>query len=65
MIDAATADLPAQQGNLLAIGRLNGAHLGVIASVVVPGTITAGDDVLVAGVSPPDPAATAPATQSP
>ena len=45
MIDMATADLPAQHGNLTAIGRLNDACLGVIAQVVRPGRITAGDAV--------------------
>jgi uncharacterized protein len=45
MVDMKTADLPAQPGNLSAIGRANAARLGVIATVVVPGTITAGDKV--------------------
>lgn len=45
MIDMKTADLPAQPGNLKAIGRVNGANLGVIAEVVVPGTIRVGDAV--------------------
>ena len=45
MVDMKTADLPAQPGNLLATGRLNGAQLGVIADVVQPGSITTGDAV--------------------
>ena len=45
MIDMATAELPAQHGNLTAIGRLNAACLGVIAEVVRPGHITVGDPV--------------------
>jgi uncharacterized protein YcbX len=47
MIDMKTADLPEQHGNLLAIGRLNDACLGVIASVVRPGTVHIGDRVTV------------------
>lgn len=43
MVDMPTADLPAQPGNLTAVGRLNSACLGVIATVVVPGTIAVGD----------------------
>lgn len=43
MIDAKTAELPAQPGNLTAIGRLNDACLGVIATVVRPGRIRVGD----------------------
>jgi uncharacterized protein YcbX len=45
MIDMRTADLPGQHGNLTAIGRLNGACLGVIASVERPGRISVGDTV--------------------
>jgi uncharacterized protein YcbX len=45
MIDMATADLPAQPGNLTAIGRLNNACLGVIARVVRPGVVSVGDGV--------------------
>lgn len=47
MVDMATADLPAQHGNLTAVGRLNDACLGVVATVVTPGTITVGDVVTV------------------
>jgi uncharacterized protein YcbX len=47
MVDMATADLPAQHGNLLATGRLNDTCLGVIARVVRPGRITIGDEVAV------------------
>jgi uncharacterized protein len=43
MVDMATADLPDQHGNLKAIGELNQACLGVIATVVVPGSIRVGD----------------------
>jgi uncharacterized protein len=46
MVDEATADLPAQPGNLLAVGRLNKARLGVIASVVRPGVVHVGDSVI-------------------
>jgi uncharacterized protein YcbX len=45
MVDMKTADLPAQHGNLLAVGRANRANLGVIASVQAPGTIRVGDRV--------------------
>lgn len=45
MIDMETADLPAQHGNLLAVGRLNETCLGVIARVVRPGRVTVGDPV--------------------
>jgi uncharacterized protein YcbX len=45
MIDMRTADLPAQHGNLTAIGRLNDACLGVIASVESPDRIGLGDEV--------------------
>lgn len=47
MVDMATAELPAQHGNLAAVGRVNEACLGVVASVVVPGTVTVGDVVTV------------------
>ena len=43
MIDMATADLPPQHGNLLAVGRLNQTCLGVIAKVVRPGRVRVGD----------------------
>lgn len=43
MVNAETADLPAQPGNLAAIGRLNQARLGVVADVVTPGRISVGD----------------------
>lgn len=48
MVDHATADLPSQPGNLLAVGRLNEARLGVIARVVKPGVVRLGDRVHVA-----------------
>lgn len=50
MVDMRTADLPAQPGNLAAIGRVNGANLGVVASVVVPGSVSVGDT---AALAPP------------
>jgi uncharacterized protein len=43
MVDMATADLPAQAGNLRTIGRLNDACLGVIARVVRPGRVSVSD----------------------
>jgi len=43
MVNAATADLPAQPGNLAAIGRRNGMQLGVVATVVTPGRMSVGD----------------------
>lgn len=43
MINMKTADLPAQPGNLKAVARLNDSRLGVIASVVQPGAVRAGD----------------------
>ena len=43
MVDMATADLPAQPGNLLTVGSLNDTRLGVIAAVVAPGSIAVGD----------------------
>lgn len=45
MVDHASADLPPQPGNLVAVGRLNGARLGVIARVVQPGVVRLGDRV--------------------
>lgn len=48
MVNMCTADLPAQPGNLALIGRINDGNLGVIARVVRPGRIRAGDDVVVA-----------------
>jgi uncharacterized protein YcbX len=45
MVDMETADLPAQHGNLTAVGRVNGANLGVIATVESPGRIERGDAV--------------------
>jgi uncharacterized protein YcbX len=47
MVNMKTADLPAQPGNLVALGRLNEACLGIIASVVVPGRVSVGDSVVV------------------
>ncbi len=46
MVDQQTADLPAQPGNLKAVGRLNNGRLGVVATVVVPGRITVGDAIV-------------------
>lgn len=46
MIDMETAALPPQPGNLVAVGRLNDACLGVIARVVLPGRIRIGDKLL-------------------
>jgi MOSC domain-containing protein len=45
MVDMKTAALPAQPGNLKAIGRINDACLGIIAAVLTPGTIAVGDAV--------------------
>jgi MOSC domain-containing protein len=45
MVDMETADLPTQHGNLTAVGRVNGANLGVIATVDSPGRIERGDAV--------------------
>ena len=45
MVDMKTANLPAQPGNLSTLGRINRAHLGVIARVLEAGTIRAGDSV--------------------
>jgi uncharacterized protein YcbX len=45
MVNMATADLPEQPGNLTAIGRINNACLGVIATVIMPGTISLGDEL--------------------
>jgi uncharacterized protein YcbX len=47
MVDMETADLPEQHGNLTAIGRINSACLGVIATVVTPGRISLGDTLTV------------------
>lgn len=43
MVDMQTADLPAQPGNLKAVGRINDVLLGVVAAVSQPGTINIGD----------------------
>jgi uncharacterized protein YcbX len=43
MVNAETADLPAQPGNLAAIGRLHDGKLGVVATVIRPGRIREGD----------------------
>ncbi len=48
MVNMGTADLPAQPGNLTAIGRLNALCLGVIAAVESPGRISRGDTVRIA-----------------
>ena len=47
MVNMATADLPEQPGNLTAIGRINNTCLGVIATVIAPGTISLGDEVTI------------------
>lgn len=47
MINAKTADLPAQHGNLAAVGRLNESCLGVIATVRRPGLVRVGDALTV------------------
>lgn len=43
MINVATAELPAQPGNLKTLTRLNDGTLGVVAQVLQPGTIRLGD----------------------
>jgi uncharacterized protein YcbX len=45
MIDMATAELPAQRGNLKTLGALNDARVGIIAEVVQPGRVRVGDDL--------------------
>jgi len=45
MVEMKTAQLPAQPGNVRATARINSAHLGVVATVVVPGRISIGDTV--------------------
>ena len=47
MINMKTAELPAQPGNLAAIGQLHGQCLGVIARVVKPGRVVVGDELVV------------------
>ena len=47
MINMASADLPAQPGNLAALGRLHDSCLGVIARVVTPGRLATGDELSV------------------
>lgn len=47
MVNMATADLPAQPGNLALIGRINDGNLGVIAQVLRPGRIRMGDELVV------------------
>jgi len=46
MIDMETADLPSQPGNLVTVGRLNNACLGVVARVAAPGRVRVGDALL-------------------
>jgi uncharacterized protein YcbX len=46
MVNAETADLPAQPGNLAAVGRLRDGQLGVVATVVRAGRISVGDPVV-------------------
>lgn len=45
MVNAEALDLPAQPGNLAAIGRLSKGELGVVAEVVEVGRVTVGDAV--------------------
>ena len=45
MVNAEALDLPAQPGNLAAIGRLNNGELGVVAEVVQAGRVCVGDAV--------------------
>jgi|SRR3954452_10274167 len=47
MVNAETADLPAQPGNLAAIGRRSNGQLGVVATVVKAGRISVGDALTV------------------
>jgi uncharacterized protein YcbX len=47
MVNAETADLPPQPGNLAAIGRLTEGSLGVVATVVEAGRIRVGDRLAV------------------
>jgi MOSC domain-containing protein YiiM len=47
MINMSSADLPAQPGNLAALGRLHDQCLGVIARVVTPGRVAVGDALVV------------------
>lgn len=47
MINMSSADLPAQPGNLSALGRLHDSSLGVIARVVTPGRLCNGDELTV------------------
>lgn len=47
MVNARTADLPAQRGNLAAIARLNGGHLGIVATVIRGGPVRVGDPLIV------------------
>lgn len=47
MVNAQTADLPELPGTLAAIGRINNARLGVVATVVEPGAIEVGDTLVV------------------
>jgi uncharacterized protein YcbX len=45
MINMSSADLPAQPGNLSALGPLHDSSLGVIARVVTPGRLCNGDEL--------------------
>ena len=47
MINMASAELPAQPGNLAALGRLHDSCLGVIARVVTPGRLATGHELTV------------------
>jgi uncharacterized protein YcbX len=47
MVNMSTADLPAQPGNLAALGRIHDACMGVVASVVDGGVIAIGDVIAI------------------
>lgn len=50
MVDLESADLPRGGGVLRAVGRVNGACLGVVARVVTPGRVRLGDRALTLSV---------------
>lgn len=49
MVDAATAERPAQPGVLTTLGRLHQAELGIVAEVVEAGVVEVGDEVHLVG----------------
>ncbi len=53
MVDAGSADRPAQPGVLRAVGRVHGADLGVVAEVVGAGVVRVGDEVRLVGDGAP------------